>query len=314
LIVSEPLSSALKQILRLISDLPKGRDEINLLPGSLRNKAIKEVTALLRRLKQQHDLPELISELASVAKLICHDSSTYDGLKPAARQRLSNSLEGTLKELDAAAKAISPIRFPQDAFNPFAPKVVGELIANTLLVQDRQHLAASVVTKFYGAGVYALYYKGPFDAYRPISRREHPIYVGKSDPAHLHAENPKQQGTRLYRRLLDHHGNLSDIQNLKIEEFDCRFLVVHSAWVKPAEDYLIEHFHPVWNKEMKICQGFGKHGDSSDTRKNKRSPWDILHPGRGWATSEQGRTVEEVKAAIAAHFEKYPSTAPIYRG
>lgn len=310
----EPLSSALKQILHLISALPEGGDEIRAIPSSLRSKAVKEVTALLRRLKQQSDLAELVSELASVAKLICHDSSTYDGLKPAARQRLSDSLEGTLKELDVAAKAISPIRFPQDAFNPFAPKVVGELIANTLLVQDRQGLTESVITRFYGAGVYALYYKGPFDAYRPISRREHPIYVGKSDPAQLHAENPKQQGQRLYRRLADHQGNLSDIESLRIEDFDCRFLVVHSAWVKPAEDYLIEHFHPVWNKEMKICQGFGKHGDSSETRKNKRSPWDILHPGRGWATSELGRTVDDVKQAISDHFARHPVKMPIYRG
>lgn len=312
--MSESLESALKQIVRLISDLPENGDSPESIPPSLRNKAVKQVTTLLRRLKSEHDLAEWVSELAGVAKLISKDSSVYERLKPAARQRLADALEATLSDLDTAAKALSPIRFPQDTFNPFEPKVVGELIANTLLAQKRQPLAEAVQSKFYGAGVYAIYYSGPFDAYRPIAKREHPIYVGKSDPAQLHAINPKQQGQRLYRRLADHHGNLSDIENLRIEHFDCRFLVVHSAWVKPAEDYLIEHFHPVWNKEMKVCFGFGKHGDASTTRANKRSPWDILHPGRGWATSELGRTLDDVKSAIAEHFAKYPVTAPVYRG
>lgn len=300
--------------MRLISELPENDDLPEVIPASLRNKAVRKVTTLLRRLKKDHDLAELVSELASVATLICKDISVYEGLNPAARLRLADALEATLSDLDAAAKTISPIRFPQDTFNPFEPKVIGELIANTLLAQKRQSLTEAVLSKFYGAGVYAIYYSGLFDAYRPISKREHPIYVGKSDPAQLHAINPKQQGQRLYRRLADHLGNLSDIENLRIEDFDCRFLVVHSAWVKPAEDYLIEHFYPVWNKEMKVCSGFGKHGDASTTRANKRSPWDILHPGRGWATSELGRTIDDVKNAVAEHFKKHPVKAPVYRG
>ena len=28
-----------------------------------------------------------------------------------------------------------------------------------------------------------------------------------------------------------------------------------------------------------------KHGDAAVTRKNKRSPWDVVHPGRDWALS-----------------------------
>ena len=310
----ETLPAALKEILRLITTLPNGNEEFDILPSSLRNRTFKQLTLLVRRLKGKHDLRELLSELAAVGKTIAEEQSACDGLAARARKRLAATLDGILSELEKAAKAINPIEFPQDTFNPFAPKVVGELIANTLLAQHRKPLDQTVATRFYGAGVYALYYVGPFDAYSPISKREHPIYVGKSDPVELHAVDPKQQGQRLFRRLADHYGNLSNVNNLAIRDFECRFLVVHSAWVTPAEAYLVEHFRPVWNKEMKVCSGFGKHGDASSTRANKRSPWDILHPGREWATSRQGKTADEVRAAIAEHFAKYPVTASLNRG
>jgi hypothetical protein len=83
---------------------------------------------------------------------------------------------------------------------------------------------------------------------------------------------------------------------------------VRSAWIETAEDLLINWFQPVWNNEMKVCIGFGKHGDSAGTRKNERSPWDTIHPGRPWATSEQNtpnkRSAEDILKDIAAHFAK----------
>ncbi len=94
------------------------------------------------------------------------------------------------------------------------------------------------------------------------------------------------------------------IQRLTPATFAC------SAWVETAEDLLIDWFRPVWNKEMKVCQGFGKHGDSAETRANKRSPWDALHAARAWATSEGNtpskKTVAEIRADITEHFKKHP--------
>jgi hypothetical protein len=61
---------------------------------------------------------------------------------------------------------------------------------------------------------------------------------------------------------------------------------------------------------MKVCYGFGKHGDSAGTRKNERSPWDTLHPGRPWAKGDTNtpnkRTVAQIRADIAEHYKKYP--------
>jgi hypothetical protein len=77
---------------------------------------------------------------------------------------------------------------------------------------------------------------------------------------------------------------------------------------------LINGFHPIWNDEVGICFGIGKHGDSADTRRNTRSPWDTLHPGRKWAWTPNNTpnpmTVVDIKHAIAQHYVKHaPTTA-----
>jgi hypothetical protein len=115
----------------------------------------------------------------------------------------------------------------------------------------------------------------------------------------------------LHNRLKEHwNRSITKARNLIPADFDCRYLVVKSAWVETAEDHLIHQFQPVWNDETRICYGFGKHGDSALTRKNERSPWDTLHPGRAWATSEDNtpnrRNVQQIKADIAKHFAKNP--------
>lgn len=126
----------------------------------------------------------------------------------------------------------------------------------------------------------------------------------------LHALTPQEQGLRLFNRIRDHNRSLASVENLKLEDFDCRYLVVRSAWVETAEDLLIDWFKPVWNNELKVCYGFGKHGDSAGTRSNERSPWDTLHPGRPWAKSADNtpnkKSIVQIKADIAGHFKKYP--------
>ncbi|HZK66213.1 MAG TPA: DNA cytosine methyltransferase [Chloroflexota bacterium] len=66
----------------------------------------------------------------------------------------------------------------------------------------------------------------------------------------------------------------------------------------------------VWNNETKICYGFGKHGDDPLTRSNTRSPWDTLHPGRKWASTEGNKpyhlSPEEIAASITEHLRKNP--------
>lgn len=219
-------------------------------------------------------------------------------------RELRENLRTAIKKLQSLAEKLDPVKQPPEFFDPADPRKFGKMVADALTLQPRRPLNA--VDKFYGSGVYALYYRGDFETYRPISNTNHPIYVGKADPQDTHAKTPEEQGTRLSVRLADHLKSVTLAENLKSEDFDCRFLVVTSGWQKSAEEHLIYQYKPVWNNEMKICFGFGKHGDDAKTRANKRSPWDTLHPGRPWAkgNTPNDKTILQIKAVIAQHFKQ----------
>ncbi len=253
---------------------------------------------------------EVLAEIIKLAETLPIDPSIYAEIPSARRRSLRLELESVVSRLGTVAQTLDTVRLPKHVFDPTSPEVIGDLVARTLLLQEKEPLEDAVKQSFYGAGVYAIYYRGTFDCYAPLSGKDHPIYVGKADPEAMHALTPQGQGLRLHTRLKDHHKNIAKAENLNLADFDCRYLVVRSAWVETAEDHLINWFLPVWNNEAKVCYGFGKHGDSAKTRANERSPWDTLHPGRSWATSEDNtpnrRSVKEIRQSIADHFAKHP--------
>ncbi|MDP1590304.1 MAG: Eco29kI family restriction endonuclease [Prosthecobacter sp.] len=253
---------------------------------------------------------EVLAQIIALATGLPTDPAEYAGLPAKKRRSLRVELESAVGLLSSVAEALDTIRQPKHVFDPTSPKIIGKIVADTLLLQEREPLARTVDQKFYGAGVYAIYYCGAFKCYQPISGKDHPIYVGKADPEELHAHTAAAQGTTLHTRLKDHERSIKNVTNLDIEDFECRYLVVRSAWIETAEDLLIHWFNPVWNNELKVCYGFGKHGDKADTRKNERSPWDTIHPGRPWATADNNtpnkRTMEDIYAAIAAHYAAHP--------
>lgn len=110
---------------------------------------------------------------------------------------------------------------------------------------------------------------------------------------------------RLAARLNEHRKNIERANSLRIEDFQCRALVVQTGWETGAEDYLIRLFRPIWNNETKLVFGLGKHGDSAGTRRNKRSPWDTLHEGRAWAgveTLADAKSPKKIADELTAHF------------
>ena len=82
--------------------------------------------------------------------------------------------------------------------------------------------------------------------------------------------------------------------------------VAHS----PTSGTAIHLFKPIWNNEIDICYGFGKHGDDPKTRANLRSPWDTLHPGRDWAhrdpNMQDARPRQRILSDISNHFAANP--------
>src|SRR5205823_4859781 len=111
----------------------------------------------------------------------------------------------------------------------------------------------------------------------------------------------------LAARLAEHEKSIGKATNLDVVNFECRYLVVSSGWQEAAESHLIGVYKPVWNWETKICFGIGKHGDAAKTRSNKRSPWDTMHAGRGWAkeTAEDQQSEKQIREQLANHFATY---------
>lgn len=235
--------------------------------------------------------------------------SGKDSLTSRARRDLEKEIRTVIDELGKFLNDLDPIRQPSAVFDPSNPKVVGRFVSLALVAQPRHPLGE--IARFYGSGVYAIYYNGPFKLYAPISRTENPIYVGQAAPAVNNARTPMEQGDRLCRRLDDHRKNIGRAAStLDIKDFEFRSLVVQSGWETAAEDYLIHLFHPIWNSETNILYGLGKHGDAAETRANKRSPWDTLHPGREWAGSAKltdAKPTTQIAAELAGHFKAHPA-------
>jgi hypothetical protein len=217
-----------------------------------------------------------------------------------------NQIGVLVQELGRLMVGLDPIKEPKSFFDPSNPRTVGRFIAVALVAQDRHPLTA--IPDFYGSGIYAIYYDGPFEAYKPLVGTENPIYVGKADPENPAAKSPREQGIRLCSRLNEHLKSIAKATTtLRVEDFSCRYLVIQSGAQTAAEDYLIDIFKPIWNKQMKIAYGKGKHGDAPETRGNSRSPWDTLHPGRDWAHRADNigdaKPLEQIISKIAGHFD-----------
>jgi hypothetical protein len=254
---------------------------------------------------------ESIESLAAQLKVLSESLANAhpDELSPKRLSTIRRTITESYERLRKLAGELDPIKHPGFVFDPANPNIVGRIIGIALVAQDRKQL--SKVDRFYGSGVYAIYYRGEFSPYKAIANKEHPIYVGKADPADAASKSAVEQGDRLSNRLNDHRKNISKAAGtLRIEDFEYRALVVQTGWQGAAEDYLIDLFKPIWNSEISICYGFGKHGDDPGTRSNLRSPWDTLHPGRDWAHRDpemkDAREKDRIVQDIRQHLKDYP--------
>lgn len=250
--------------------------------------------------KRKIDLAEVTKELDLVS-----DQIAQNALSAHARRKLRSQAHGIADKLTEILRAVDPVSAPDAFFDPSNPNVMGAVTALALVAQPRRPLQA--VADHYGSGIYAIYYSGPFKLYEPISGTETPIYVGQAAPESAGARYPIEQGTRLSRRLKDHRRSVTAAhKTIDIEHFEYRSLVVQSKWEGPAEGFLINLFKPIWNKETKLVFGIGKHGDAPETRGNKRSPWDVIHDSRSWATTADSKSKQAIEESVHEHFVENP--------
>lgn len=200
----------------------------------------------------------------------------------------------------------------EPVFNPLDKQKLGSSVADALLAQPRSQLPPS--EPFIAAGVYAIYYTGEFEPYRPLSLRNRaddgrdvPVYVGKAVPPGARKGGfglDAAPGTVLFKRLEQHAESIDLAENLSLKDFYCRFLAVDDIWIPLGENLLIEMFSPLWNK---LLSGFGNHDPGSGRRQQRISDWDVLHPGRGWAKDLQpGGDRGEVREKVKGFFKTHP--------
>ncbi len=193
-------------------------------------------------------------------------------------------------------------------YNPLDKMNLGGSVAEAMLESAVHPLGG--LEPFSGAGIYAIYYTGNFDAYAPLVDKnkggvfEAPIYVGKAVPPGARKGNfglDSEPGPALYKRLQEHAESVNAVESLKIEDFFCRFLVVDDIWIPLGESLLIAKFAPIWNK---LIDGFGNHDPGKGRYEGARPKWDTLHPGRGWASKCAARveTSEQIAEEIRAYF------------
>jgi hypothetical protein len=259
----------------------------------------KPETNLDQILKQTVTLNHLLKGVATEVNSPENSASTRDRFVEISGQLIS--------ELQRVREQLSSVRFGSIGITLGRSDGIAKFFAFSFVNQSKRNLDELVTTPFYGSGVYAIYYHGnSYKAYQPLSGTETPIYVGKADPANAHAETAEAQGTALYNRLKEHAGSITKAK-INLNEFRYRSAAIQSGMQSAVEDYLIRLFQPIWNKEVKVCFGIGKHGDKASTRTNKRSPWDTMHPGRKWAADTTMDQAErsEIELRIEKHFKNH---------
>lgn len=198
----------------------------------------------------------------------------------------------------------------QELYNPLDKRRLAESVAKALLEQDAGPLPPP--RPFSGAGIYAIYYTGAFESYRPLSEKnqggrfEAPIYVGKAIPPGRRKGGLGLEPTLssvLYNRLTEHAESIGRTVNLYVNDFACRHLVVDEVWIPLAEAMLIAWFSPLWNV---LVDGFGNHDPGKGRYNQQKSVWDVLHPGRPWAERLQPnrRNEERILQTVVDYFSR----------
>jgi hypothetical protein len=196
----------------------------------------------------------------------------------------------------------------EQPYNPLDKDNLAISIAEALLRREIYPLDLPI--RFRGAGVYAIYYTGPFPEYAPLTelnrdgRFRYPIYVGKAEPkGQRKGIEGESEGTLIFSRLNQHANSISEVPNLRIAEFFCRYIVVDLAFVTLAERLLISKYRPLWNT---VVQGFGINDPGEGRERQKRSEWDTIHPGRRRAEGRppNQKSAADILADITAHLAR----------
>lgn len=169
---------------------------------------------------------------------------------------------------------------PEGRFDPLRLDILSQNLREAL--NDRPRTEFPPSERFTGAGLYALYYKGPLWLYSALVEEDIPIYVGKAEAGNSsYGDPPDQRRPKLFERIGKHARSIREVTdeggNLSVDDFDVRYLLLDDVWIVLGERALLRAHAPVlWNAVM---PGFGANPPGTG-RINARSVWDSVHPGR----------------------------------
>ena len=107
-------------------------------------------------------MPPKLEQLAAQLKEISESLSAQETgeLSAPSAKRVRKTITEAYEKLRMVVDGLDPIKQPDSVFDPSNPNVAGRIIAITMVAQPRKPLAK--IERFYGSGVYALYYTGDF--------------------------------------------------------------------------------------------------------------------------------------------------------
>ena len=193
-------------------------------------------------------------------------------------------------------------------YNPLDKLNLGKSVVDALFASAPTPL--DEVRAFEGAGIYAIYYHGPFEPYQAIAATDGsgvPIYVGKAVPSGSRkgaSLSASSAGRWLFNRIAEHRESIRSARNLEVGNFSARYLAVDDIWIPLGEALLISTYNPVWNR---LIDGFGNHDPGAGRYNGLRPLWDVLHPGRAWAEKckQRAETREEIGRLIINYFASH---------
>ena len=163
-------------------------------------------------------------------------------------------------------------------FDPLSEEAIDNSILSAFKSQYTTRLDREI-PYFSGEGIYAITYFGSLPMYAEICHNV--IYVGMSKRRSSRS-SLKPSKSPLYSRIKNHINSISQATNLNPSWFEVSWLEMTEMFIDRGEQILLDTYKPIWNC---VISGFGNNNPGSGRRAQKLSEWDMLHPGRLWASS-----------------------------
>ena len=87
-----------------------------------------------------NDFSKVLAEIIKLASTLPADPAEYGKFSAPKRRAMRRELEGVVMRLNTVVQLLDLTRQPKHVFDPTSPRIIGEMVARTLLLQDKEPL------------------------------------------------------------------------------------------------------------------------------------------------------------------------------